>query len=103
MSVLKIIGTTARTVGLQTVNLTATLERDDQNGQLFLRVAGSVGQETFERKHSIGSSDGVDALSGLAPAAMAALIQPDLDALRQTVLQILTTRLGVIAAGSQLT
>ena len=103
MSVLKTIGTMTRLVGLQTVTLAATLERDDQNGQLFLRVAGSAGQETFERKHSVGSSDGVDALAGLAPAAMAALIQPDLDALRQTVLQILTARLGIIAAGAQLT
>ena len=99
---LKTIGTTTRIVGTQTVTLMATLERDDQNAQLFLRVAGTVGQETFERKHSIGASDGVDALAGMTAAQIAASIQPDLDALRQQVHQILVTRLGVMAAGAQL-
>ena len=103
MSVLKIIGTTTLAIGLQTVTLTATLERDDVNGQLFFRVIGTVGAQTFERKHSIGSSDGTDALAGLTSTQIAALIQTDLDALRQAVAQILTTRLGVMAAGSQLT
>src|SRR5258708_6363233 len=103
MSVLQTIGTATRIVGAQTITLVATIERDDQNGQLFLRVDGSVGQETFQRKHSIGSSDGVDALTGLTPAQVAASIQPDLDTLRQQVAQILITRLAVMAAGTQLT
>ena len=103
MSVLKVIGTTTRTLGAQVVTLTATLERDDQNAQLFLRVAGTIGAETFERKHSVGSSDGVDALAGLTAAAIAALIQPDLDDLRTQVAQVLATRVRVMAAGTQLT
>ncbi len=103
MSLLQSIGTTSRTVGAQTVTLTATLERDDQNAQLFLRVVGTVGQEKIERKHSIGASDGVDALAGLTGAQIAAAIQPDLDALRQQVVRILVTRLGIITAGTQLT
>ncbi len=103
MSLLRRIGTTTHGEGAQAVALTATLERDDQNAQLFFRVSGSIGQETFERKHSIGSSDGVDALAGLTPTQIAAAIQSDLDALRQQVVKVLATRIAVAAAGAQLT
>jgi hypothetical protein len=101
--ILKTIATTTRTIGVNVLTLVATLERDDVNSQLFLRVVGTVNGEVHEAKHSIGSSDGVDALAGQTPAAIAALIQPDLDALRQRIVGVLTTRLGVMAAGAQLT
>ena len=103
MSVVRTIGTGTRIVAGQTVTLTATLERDDVNGQLFLRVAGSIGTEIHERKHSIGAADGRDAFAGLTPADIAATVQGDLDALRQDVARTLAARAGVAAAANLLT
>ncbi len=103
MPVLRIIGTTQVIVGGVLVSLTATLEQDDVNGQIFVRVQGVAGQDTIDERASIGSADGNDALSGMTQAEIQVAIQKVLDGLRPRVGQRLATLAKIKNVAANLT
>lgn len=103
MSLLRTIGTKSINLSGLQVDLTVTLEQDDQSGQIFTRVIGNIGEDFYEHKDSIGSIDGNDALVSMTNIEVAQSIQASIDAVRQVVAKKLVTRAKIRASLATLT
>jgi hypothetical protein len=101
MAILRMIGRKQISLAGLEITLDATLERDDANGQLYVRVEGSAGADAISERISIGAEDGKDALATMSAAERTATLQAAVDNARQAIANKIANRALNQAAAAQ--